>query len=129
MPMEASGSPPIHCFVLFSYLNLLQFSLTSCTHELWIIWLLKNKQKEKMTNPKFQDLLAKKFETLRCKNYPENKTSRPIKNASEISWSGQNFLRSTFFEVLFYTRTLRGCAAHLSIPFACVTLEPHTVCV
>ena len=33
----------------------------------------------------------------------ENKTSRPIKNISEISRLGQNFCRLTFFELPFFT--------------------------
>ena len=124
--MEASRSPPIYCFVLFSYLNLLQFTLISCTHELWRIWLLKTKQKEKTTNPRLKDLLAKKIRDSQMQKLPWKKQSlRPIKNASEISRSGQNFPRPTFFEIPFYTPTLRGCAAQHSIPFASLTLEPY----
>ena len=47
------------------------FSLISCTHELWIIRLLKIKQKEKTTNPRLQDLSAKKIRDSEMKELPE----------------------------------------------------------
>ena len=88
--------------------TVLIYSLISirCTPELWNIRLLKTKQKQKKKkNPRLRDLSVKKFETPRRKKTRENETSRPLKNAFEISRSGRNFPSPTFFEVPFATPT------------------------
>ena len=90
MPMEASGGPPIYCFVLVYYLNLLLYIQFDKLYP----WTLNNSTPEdqtekKTTNPRLQDLSAKKIRDSEMKEYyyPENKTSRPINNTSEISIS------------------------------------------
>ena len=62
-----------------------------------------------MVNWKLRETLVSKFETktkkssLRDAKSAENETSRIITNASQISRSGQNFPRPTFFKEPFYT--------------------------
>lgn len=86
--MEASGSPPKYRFILFYSLNLLaQFDKP----------YPKTKRKEKKTNPRHRDTETQKS--------LKNETPRHIKNASEISRSGQNFPRPTVFEVAFCSPT------------------------
>ena len=55
-------------------------------------------------NPRLRDALAKtKNRDSKTTKSPEKEKSRPMKNPSEISRSGQNFPSPTFFEVTFYT--------------------------
>ena len=62
--MEASGSLPIYCFVLFYRFNLLAH-FDKCSPELWKSRLMKTKPKEKTTNPRIQDPWTKKNWSLR----------------------------------------------------------------
>ena len=50
----------------------------------------------------------KKIQDSETQNSPEKETSRRIKNAYEISRSGQNFERPTFFEGPFYITIMRS---------------------
>ena len=69
--MKVSGSPPIYCFLLLNYLNLVaQFDKL----------LPRNSEKFWSTPEDQTERKNDRFET-----------PRPIQNASEISRSGQNF--------------------------------------
>lgn len=59
-----------HQFSALSCITVVIYGLISisCTHEPWKMCLTKTK---KMTNPRLQDLLAKKFVTAWHKNHPE----------------------------------------------------------
>ena len=93
--MEASGSLPKYRFILFYSFNLLaQYDKPYPNKILknFDFWRPNGKKKRQIRDSETQKSL-------------ERETSRPIKNASEISRSGQNFPRPTFFEVAFCSPT------------------------
>ena len=95
--MEASGSPPKYRFILFYSLNLLAQFDKPYPNELWKISTSEDQTERKKDKP----------ETPRRKNHSKTRLPRHIKNASEISRSGQNFPRPTVFEVAFCSPTYR----------------------
>ena len=52
--------------------------------------------------------IKKKIQDSETQKSPEKETSRHIKNAYEISRSGQNFARPTFFEGPFFITIMRS---------------------
>ena len=71
MPMKASGGPPIYCFVLVYYLNFLLYIQFDKLYP----WTLNNSTPEdqtekKTTNPRLQDLSAKKIRDSEMKELP-----------------------------------------------------------
>ena len=93
--MEASGSPPKYRFILFYSLNLLVQFDKPHPNELWKISTSEDQTEKKKRQTRGTE----------TQKSLKNETSRPIKNASEISRSGQNFPRPTVFEVAFCSPT------------------------
>ena len=92
--MEASGSPPKYRFIFYSLDLLAQYD-KPYPNELW-----KISTSEDQTERKKRQIRGSETQ-----KWLENETSRPIKNASEMSRSGQNFPRPKFFEVAFCSPT------------------------
>ena len=65
--------------------------------------LLRVDQTERDGKSETPRSVGKKVRDSEIQKSPENETSRPIKNVSEISRLGQNFPRPMFFKVPFYT--------------------------
>ena len=99
-----SGSPPIHCFVLFYCRNLLaQFDkLYPWTLKKFESWRPNGKKLRQIENSETRR--QKKNQDSETQKSLKIETSRPIKNASEVSRSCQNFQTPEFFKVPFYTR-------------------------
>ena len=100
---EAHQYTALSCFKVLIY----WLSLISCTRELWKIRLLKTERKEITSHSRLRDPSAtligrKENSDSETQKSPEIETLRPIKNASEVSRSCQNFPRPAFFKVPFY---------------------------
>ena len=89
--MEAIGSLPIYCFVLFYRFNLLAH-FDKCSPELWKSRLLKTKPKEKTQMLESKTHGQKKLETPRHKNHPKtrirnlSKTLLKFRDRAKIFW-------------------------------------------